>query len=77
MSVGRRGVEYNHALLPLCGVQQQLQGRRSRWFRDDVEARAFGNQVIRDLIGTRAEHYYGWTLDIAEGERALPSMPAN
>ena len=32
-------------------------------FRDDVEARAFGYQVIRDLIGTRAEHYYGWTLD--------------
>jgi hypothetical protein len=25
-------------------------------FRDDVEARAFGNQVIRDLIGTQAEH---------------------
>lgn len=43
--------------------------------RDDVEARAFGNQVIRDLIGTRAEHYFGWTLDIAEGERALPSVP--
>jgi hypothetical protein len=40
-------------------------------FRDDVEARAFGNQVIRDLIGTRAEHYYGWTLDIAEGEAAI------
>jgi hypothetical protein len=46
-------------------------------FRDDVEARPFDNQVIRDLIGTRAEHYYSWTLDIAEGERALPSMPAN
>src|SRR3981189_1903062 len=45
-------------------------------FRDDVEARAFGNQVIRDLIGTRAEHYYGWTLDIAEGERALPAFPS-
>jgi hypothetical protein len=44
-------------------------------FRDDVEARALGNQVIQDLIGTRAEHYYGWTLDIAEGERALPSIP--
>jgi hypothetical protein len=44
-------------------------------FRDDAEACAFGNQVIRDLIGTRAEHYYGWTLDIAEGERALPSIP--
>jgi hypothetical protein len=41
----------------------------------DVEARAFGNRVIRDLIGTQAEHYYGWTLDIAEGERALPSIP--
>src|SRR3979490_233937 len=46
-------------------------------FRDDVEALAFGNQVIRDLIGTRAEHYYGWPLHIAEGERALPSIPAN
>jgi hypothetical protein len=44
-------------------------------FRDDVEARAFGNQVIRDLIRTRAEHYYGWTLDIAEDERALRSIP--
>ena len=43
--------------------------------RDDVEARAFGNQVIRDLIGTRAERYFGWTLEIAEGERALPSIP--
>ena len=58
-------------------MQQQLQGRRSRFYGvcDEVEARAFGNQVIRDLIGTQAEHYYGWTLDIAEGERALPSIP--
>jgi hypothetical protein len=36
-------------------------------FRDDVEARAFASQVIRDLIGTRAERYFGWTLEIAEG----------
>ena len=43
-------------------------------FRDDAEARAFASQVIRDLIGTQAERYYGWTLDIAEGERALPSI---
>ena len=44
-------------------------------FRDDAEARAFASQVIRDLIGTQAERYYGWTLDIAEGERGLPSIP--
>ena len=44
-------------------------------FRNDVEARAFANQVIRDLIGTQAERYLGWTLEIAEGERALPSIP--
>ena len=31
--------------------------------------------MIRDLTGTRAEHYYGWTLDIAEGEIGLPSIP--
>ena len=44
--------------------------------RDDVEARAFGNQIIRDLTGAQAELLYvGWTLDIAEGERALPSIP--
>ena len=30
---------------------------------------------IRDLIETQAELYLGWTLDIAEGERALPSIP--
>jgi hypothetical protein len=42
-------------------------------FRDDVEARAFGNHVIRDLIGTRAEHYYGWTLDIKLRFPAFPS----
>src|SRR3981081_2925868 len=44
-------------------------------FRDEVEARAFANQVIRDLIETQAELYLGWTLDIYEGERALPSIP--
>ena len=44
-------------------------------FRDDVQARAFANQVIRDLIGTQADRYLGWRLDIAEGERTLPSIP--
>ena len=58
-----------------CSSNSKAEDLGSMEFRDDVEARAFGNQVIRDLIGTRAEHYYGWTLDIAEGERALPSIP--
>jgi hypothetical protein len=47
----------------------------SKEFRDDVEARAFGNRVIRDLTRTQAEFYVGWTLDIFEGERALRSVP--
>ena len=44
-------------------------------FRDDVEARAFGNQVIRDLIGTQAEHYYGWTLDMLRVSVRFPACP--
>jgi hypothetical protein len=33
-------------------------------------------QIIRDLTGAQAELLsVGWTLDIAEGERALPSIP--
>jgi hypothetical protein len=58
-----------------CSSNSKAEDLGSMEFRDDVEARAFGNQVIRDLIGTRAEHYYGWTLDIAEGGRALPGIP--
>jgi hypothetical protein len=30
---------------------------------------------FRDLIGTQADRYLGWRLDIAEGERTLPSIP--
>ena len=58
-----------------CSSNSKAEDLGSMDFRDDVEARAFGNQVIRDLTGTRAEHHYGWTLDIAEGERGLPSIP--
>jgi len=34
-------------------------------FRDDVEARAFGNQVIRDLIGTQTTRIPHSTQDAA------------
>jgi hypothetical protein len=79
MHVGRRGAEYNHAYYRHVAYSSDSKAKDlgSMEFRDDVEARALGNRVIRDLIGMRTEHYYGWTLDIAEGERALPSMPAN
>jgi hypothetical protein len=42
---------------------------------DDADAHAFGNRLIKDLTETQADFYVGWTLDIAEGERALPSIP--
>jgi hypothetical protein len=43
--------------------------------RDDADACSFGDGVIRDVMGTEAGCYIGWTLDIFEEERALPSVP--
>ena len=41
---------------------------------DDGEARAFGKQVIRDLVhGDRK--YTGWIMDITESERPVGSIP--
>jgi hypothetical protein len=45
-----------------CNSKAEYLG--SMEFRDDVEARAFAKQVIRDLIGKKAERYIGWTMDI-------------
>jgi hypothetical protein len=42
---------------------------------DDAAALAFGEQVIRDSMEGDAEQYTGWTIDIAEGERTVASIP--
>jgi hypothetical protein len=42
---------------------------------DDAEARAFGKQVIRDLLDHDDEHCSGWTLEIIEGDRHVASIP--
>jgi hypothetical protein len=44
---------------------------------NDDEALAFGNQMIRDLMRERAEQYAGWTVDVAEDDRAVASIPFN
>ena len=42
---------------------------------DDGKAAAFGKQVIQDLMREGAEQYAGWTMNVAEDERAVASIP--
>ena len=44
---------------------------------DDGKALAFGKQVIRDLMREGAEQYTGWTMEVAQDERAVASVPFN
>jgi hypothetical protein len=39
---------------------------------DDVEALAFGKQVIRDM--EHKDAYGGWTMDILEGKRTVGAI---
>jgi hypothetical protein len=41
---------------------------------DDAEARAFGKQVIEDLLDEDDGHCSGWTLEITEGDRRVASI---
>jgi hypothetical protein len=41
---------------------------------DDHAARAFGNDVISDMLCDSADRYAGWTMDITEGERTVCSV---
>lgn len=41
---------------------------------NDDAARAFGNDVIRDMLRDNVDKYIGWMMDIAEGERAVCSV---
>jgi hypothetical protein len=42
---------------------------------NDDAALAFGKRMIRDLMREGAEQYPRWTMDIAEDERAVASIP--
>jgi hypothetical protein len=42
---------------------------------NDDAALAFGRLMIRDLMREGAEQYAGWTMDVAEDERAVASIP--
>jgi hypothetical protein len=44
------------------------------WLLNDHAALAFGNDVIRDILRDDVDQYVGWTMDIAEGERAVCSV---
>jgi hypothetical protein len=41
---------------------------------NDAEALAFANRVIRDLMYGKDKRSAGWTMDIADGERAVSSI---
>jgi hypothetical protein len=41
---------------------------------NDADALAFGRHVIRDLMREDEGLYFGWSMDIADGERAVGSI---
>jgi hypothetical protein len=53
----------------------ELEGLGGMALADDGMAVAFGKQVIRDLMREGAEQYAGWTMNVAEDERAIASIP--
>jgi hypothetical protein len=40
----------------------------------DYAARAFGNDVIRDMLPGNPDRHAGYTMEIAEGERVVCSI---
>ena len=42
--------------------------------RDDADAQSFASRVIRDMMGTCARFYSGWTMDITAHNRAVASI---
>ena len=44
---------------------------------DDVTARAFGQRIIEELNNGEAGEYFGWTLDIKDGDRLVAIIPFN
>jgi hypothetical protein len=53
----------------------EIEGLGSMGLADDGKALAFGKQVIRDLMREGAEQYVGWTMEVAQDERAVASIP--
>jgi hypothetical protein len=53
----------------------EIEGLGGMALADDGKALAFGKQVIRDLMREGAEQYAGWTMNVAEDERAVASIP--
>jgi hypothetical protein len=42
--------------------------------RNEDAALAFGNDAISDMMCGNSDQYVGWTMDIAEGQRAVCSV---
>jgi len=53
----------------------ELEGLGGMALADDGMAVAFGKQVIRDLMREGAEQYAGWTMNVAQDERAVATIP--
>ena len=44
-------------------------------FPDDYTARLYGERVIADLKRDEPDNYFGWTMEIKDGERLVASIP--
>jgi hypothetical protein len=65
-------VFYSFSIRSADGSNREETG--DMWLLNDQAALAFGNDVIRDILRDNVDQYAGWTMNIAEGERAVCSV---
>ena len=55
----------------------EIEGLGGMVLADDSKALTFGKQVIQDLVREGAERFADWTMEVAQDERAVASIPFN
>ena len=64
---------YRFSIHSSDGVAREDTGRMA--LSDDNAARAFAKAMIRDILRDGAKQYEGWLMAVAQGARALCSIP--
>ena len=64
---------YRFSIYNSDGIAREDTGRMA--LSDDNAARAFAKAMIRDILRDGAGQYRGWTMDVAQGARAVCSIP--
>ena len=66
-------IVYSFSIRNADGTAREATGRMP--LRNDHEARAFGDAVIKDIVTDNATPYTGWMMEIARGQRLVCNIP--